>query len=86
MKGSVSCLSAVGIKPNAEFVSMSKCGSVSTHLNHLCFQNDWRVSLSLVQTEKAEDEQLSSALIQAVQKPLRKLFSVLSWQNTLEKV
>ncbi|XP_056585787.1 sperm-associated antigen 17 isoform X4 [Triplophysa dalaica] len=49
-------------------------------------ENDWRVSVSLVQTEKAEDEQLSSALIQAVQKPLRKLFSVLSWQNTLEKI
>lgn len=42
--------------------------------------------MSFVQTERTEDEQLMSALLQAVQKPLRKLFSVLSWENTLEKV
>uniref|UniRef100_A0A673LSU8 Si:dkey-208b23.5 n=1 Tax=Sinocyclocheilus rhinocerous TaxID=307959 RepID=A0A673LSU8_9TELE len=40
----------------------------------------------MVQAEKAEDEQLISALLQAVQQPLRKLFSVLSWEDTLEKV
>ncbi|RXN12381.1 DENN domain-containing 2D-like isoform X1 [Labeo rohita] len=40
----------------------------------------------MVQTEKAEDEQLISALQQAVQQPLRKLFSVLSWEDTLEKI
>ncbi|XP_050972826.1 sperm-associated antigen 17 [Labeo rohita] len=49
-------------------------------------ENDWRASLCMVQTEKAEDEQLISALQQAVQQPLRKLFSVLSWEDTLEKI
>ncbi|XP_016389993.1 sperm-associated antigen 17 [Sinocyclocheilus rhinocerous] len=49
-------------------------------------ENDWRASLSMVQAEKAEDEQLISALLQAVQQPLRKLFSVLSWEDTLEKI
>ncbi|XP_043103168.1 LOW QUALITY PROTEIN: sperm-associated antigen 17 [Puntigrus tetrazona] len=49
-------------------------------------ENDWRASLSMVQAERAEDEQLISALLQAVQQPLRKLFSVLSWEDTLEKI
>ncbi|XP_039520361.1 sperm-associated antigen 17 [Pimephales promelas] len=49
-------------------------------------ENDWRASLSMVQAERAEDEQLINALQQAVQKPLRKLFSVLSWGDTLEKI
>ncbi|XDV49401.1 hypothetical protein PO909_018659 [Leuciscus waleckii] len=40
----------------------------------------------MVQTERAEDEQLINALQQAVQQPLRKLFSVLSWEDTLEKI
>lgn len=40
----------------------------------------------MVQTERAEDEQLINSLQQAVQQPLRKLFSVLSWDDTLEKV
>jgi len=40
----------------------------------------------MVQAERAEDERLINALQQAVQKPLRKLFSVLSWGDTLEKV
>ncbi|XP_055023578.2 sperm-associated antigen 17 [Misgurnus anguillicaudatus] len=49
-------------------------------------ENDWRVSVSLVQAESAEDEELINALLQAVQRPLRKLFSALSWENTLEKI
>ncbi|XP_048067291.1 sperm-associated antigen 17 isoform X1 [Megalobrama amblycephala] len=49
-------------------------------------ENDWRASLSMVQAERAEDEQLINALQQAVQQPLRKLFSVLSWEDTLEKI
>ncbi|KTG41218.1 hypothetical protein cypCar_00001805 [Cyprinus carpio] len=49
-------------------------------------ENDWRASVSMVQAERAEDEKLISALLQAVQQPLRKLFSVLSWEDTLEKI
>ncbi|XP_056319183.1 sperm-associated antigen 17 [Danio aesculapii] len=49
-------------------------------------ENEWRANLSVVQVERAEDEQLISPLIQAVQQPLRRLFSVLSWEDILEKV
>ncbi|XP_067270329.1 sperm-associated antigen 17 isoform X2 [Pseudorasbora parva] len=49
-------------------------------------ENDWRTSLSMVQAEREEDEMLINALQQAVRQPLRKLFSVLSWEDTLEKI
>ncbi|CAM4718238.1 unnamed protein product [Leuciscus chuanchicus] len=61
--------------------------SWQTALNDAVFEeNDWRASLCMVQAERAEDEQLINALQQAVQQPLRKLFSVLSWEDTLEKI
>ena len=36
--------------------------------------------------ERLEDEELTGALLLAVQQPLRRLFSVVTWDTTLEKV
>nr|XP_009302096.1 sperm-associated antigen 17 isoform X2 [Danio rerio] len=61
--------------------------SWETSLSAAVFEeNEWRASLSVVQVEKAEDEQLIGSLVQAVQQPMRRLFSVLSWEDTLEKI
>ncbi|XP_077080311.1 sperm-associated antigen 17 [Siphateles boraxobius] len=73
-----------GVTPTGTAVANK---SWETALTDVVFEeNDWRASLSMVQAERAEDEQLINALLQAVQRPLRKLFSVLSWEDTLEKI
>ncbi|KAK6325687.1 hypothetical protein J4Q44_G00050290 [Coregonus suidteri] len=49
-------------------------------------EETWKASISLVVGERLEDEELIGALLLAVQQPLRRLFSVVTWDATLEKI
>ncbi|XP_029931600.1 sperm-associated antigen 17 [Myripristis murdjan] len=49
-------------------------------------EDSWRACVSLVVGHSPEDEELIEALGLAVQKPLRKLFTLLTWDNTLAKI
>ncbi|XP_010889422.4 sperm-associated antigen 17 [Esox lucius] len=49
-------------------------------------EETWRASISLVVGERLGDEELISALQLAVQQSLRRLFSVITWDATLEKI
>ncbi|KAM9397205.1 sperm-associated antigen 17 isoform 6-T6 [Salvelinus alpinus] len=49
-------------------------------------EETWKASISLVVGERLEDEELIGALLLAVQQPLRRLFSVVTWNITLEKI
>ncbi|XP_041115927.1 sperm-associated antigen 17 [Polyodon spathula] len=51
------------------------------------FEEDcWKVNVSFVVGENLEDEIYIKALLPPVQQPLRKLFSVVSWDEMLKKV
>ncbi|XP_033866498.3 sperm-associated antigen 17 [Acipenser ruthenus] len=51
------------------------------------FEEDcWKVNVSFVVGENLEDEIYIKALLPPVQQPLRKLFSVVSWDGMLQKV
>ncbi|XP_072315549.1 sperm-associated antigen 17 [Eucyclogobius newberryi] len=54
--------------------------------NELFEEDSWKACVSLVVEACPEDEALIQALVAAVQKPARKLFSVLSWDNTQAKI
>ncbi|XP_037391508.1 sperm-associated antigen 17 isoform X1 [Pygocentrus nattereri] len=49
-------------------------------------EEGWRVCVCLVVGGCAEDEVCVNALNQAVQQPLRQLFTLLTWENILEKI
>ncbi|KAL7884467.1 hypothetical protein AOLI_G00072370 [Acnodon oligacanthus] len=49
-------------------------------------EEGWRVCVCLVVGGSAEDEVCVNALNQAVQLPLRQLFTLLTWENILEKI
>ncbi|KAL6459422.1 hypothetical protein MHYP_G00328940 [Metynnis hypsauchen] len=49
-------------------------------------EEGWRVCVCLVVAGSAEDEVCVNALNQAVQQPLRQLFTLLTWENILEKI
>ncbi|XP_049621975.1 sperm-associated antigen 17 [Suncus etruscus] len=49
-------------------------------------QADWKCSVAFVVGDKIEDELLINALIQAIELPQRKLFSVVSWQALLQQI
>ncbi|KAK7909698.1 hypothetical protein WMY93_014382 [Mugilogobius chulae] len=49
-------------------------------------EDSWRACVSLVVESCPEDEQLIQALTAAIQKPLRRLFSVLTWDDTQAKI
>uniref|UniRef100_A0A672YSF0 Sperm associated antigen 17 n=1 Tax=Sphaeramia orbicularis TaxID=375764 RepID=A0A672YSF0_9TELE len=49
-------------------------------------EDSWKACVSLVVGRNPEDENLIQALALAVQKPVRKLFTVLTWGGTLAKV
>ncbi|KAG9270155.1 sperm-associated antigen 17 [Astyanax mexicanus] len=49
-------------------------------------EESWKASVCLVVASSVEDEVCVNALKRAVQQPLRKLFTLLSWENTLEKI
>uniref|UniRef100_A0A4W5RQ15 Si:dkey-208b23.5 n=1 Tax=Hucho hucho TaxID=62062 RepID=A0A4W5RQ15_9TELE len=49
-------------------------------------EETWKASVSLVVGERLEDEELIGALLLAIQQPLRRLFSVVTWDTTLEKI
>ncbi|XP_062303432.1 sperm-associated antigen 17 isoform X2 [Osmerus eperlanus] len=49
-------------------------------------EESWRASISLVVGERLEDEELISALQLAMLQPTRRLFSLVSRENTLEKI
>ncbi|XP_035377914.1 sperm-associated antigen 17 isoform X2 [Electrophorus electricus] len=58
--------------------------SWETELTAAVFDEEsWRASVSVV---VGENEMCVSALKQAVQQPLRRLFTLLSWESTLEKI
>ncbi|XP_052373322.1 sperm-associated antigen 17 isoform X2 [Oncorhynchus keta] len=58
-----------------------------TGLTNAPFEEEtWKASISLVVGERLEDEELTGALLLAVQQPLRRLFSVVTWDTTLEKI
>ncbi|KAM4611571.1 sperm-associated antigen 17 [Polymixia lowei] len=46
----------------------------------------WRACVSVVVGRRPQDEELIGALGQAVQQPLRKLFTLLSWDSTVKKI
>ncbi|XP_012663088.1 sperm-associated antigen 17 [Otolemur garnettii] len=49
-------------------------------------QNDWKASIAFVVGNQIEDDLLIQALTLAVQVPQRKLFSIVSWENVLQKI
>ncbi|XP_072537294.1 sperm-associated antigen 17 [Salminus brasiliensis] len=49
-------------------------------------EGSWRASVCLVVAGSVEDQVCVNALKQAVQQPLRKRFTLLSWESTLEKI
>ncbi|KAL1021782.1 hypothetical protein UPYG_G00017870 [Umbra pygmaea] len=49
-------------------------------------EETWRASISLVVEERPVDEDIIRALQLAVQQPLRRLFSVVTWDDTLENI
>ncbi|XP_072824013.1 sperm-associated antigen 17 isoform X3 [Vicugna pacos] len=49
-------------------------------------KNDWKGSIAFVVGNQTEDELLIRALTLAVQAPQRRLFSVVSWQDILQKI
>ncbi|XP_030017766.1 sperm-associated antigen 17 [Sphaeramia orbicularis] len=49
-------------------------------------EDSWKACVSLVVGRNPEDENLIQALALAVQKPVRKLFTVLTWGGTLAKI
>ncbi|KAM3857607.1 sperm-associated antigen 17-like [Diretmus argenteus] len=49
-------------------------------------QDSWSACVSVVVGRSPEDEELIRALELAVQQPLRKLFSLLTWDSTLAKI
>ncbi|XP_042368348.1 sperm-associated antigen 17 [Plectropomus leopardus] len=49
-------------------------------------EESWQACVSMVVGKNSEDEELTQALSLAVQKPLRRLFSLLTWDSTLAKI
>ncbi|XP_054457183.1 LOW QUALITY PROTEIN: sperm-associated antigen 17 [Anoplopoma fimbria] len=49
-------------------------------------EESWQACVSLVVGESPEDEELTQVLSLAVKKPIRKLFNLLTWDSTLEKI
>ncbi|XP_055971601.1 sperm-associated antigen 17 [Sorex fumeus] len=49
-------------------------------------QADWKGSVAFVVGNQVEDDLLISALLQAVELPQRKLFSVVSWKELLQQI
>ncbi|XP_034757010.1 sperm-associated antigen 17 isoform X3 [Etheostoma cragini] len=49
-------------------------------------EESWQVCVSLVVGRSPEDEDLTQALSLAVQKPLRKRFTLLTWESTIAKI
>ncbi|XP_054988126.1 sperm-associated antigen 17 [Sorex araneus] len=49
-------------------------------------QVDWKGSVAFVLGDQVEDDLLISALLQAVELPQRRLFSVVSWQELLQQI
>uniref|UniRef100_UPI003AB0D07C sperm-associated antigen 17 n=1 Tax=Centroberyx gerrardi TaxID=166262 RepID=UPI003AB0D07C len=61
--------------------------SWETGLTAALFEEDsWRACVSVVVGSSPEDEELTGALGLAVQQPLRKLFTLLTWDSTLAKI
>ncbi|KAF5888115.1 sperm-associated antigen 17, partial [Clarias magur] len=58
-------------------------GPLNTAVLH---EESWDVCVSLVVCDSVCDEVCMRALCQAVQQPLRRLFTILSWENLLQKV
>uniref|UniRef100_A0A8C7BE38 Sperm associated antigen 17 n=1 Tax=Neovison vison TaxID=452646 RepID=A0A8C7BE38_NEOVI len=55
---------------------------IGAHFN----QNDWKGSVAFIVGNRIEDDLLIRALTLAVQAPQRKLFSIVSWQDILQKI
>ncbi|XP_041842655.1 sperm-associated antigen 17 isoform X2 [Melanotaenia boesemani] len=49
-------------------------------------EDSWRVCVSLVAGGSREEEEVIQALSLAVQKPQRKRFTLITWDNTIEKI
>ncbi|CAJ1086379.1 sperm-associated antigen 17 isoform X2 [Xyrichtys novacula] len=49
-------------------------------------EETWRACVSFVIGKTPKDEELIQALVLAVQKPLRRLFTLLTWDSTLAKI
>nr|KAF6414458.1 sperm associated antigen 17 [Molossus molossus] len=55
---------------------------IAAHFN----QANWKGSIAFVVGNQLEDDLLIRALALAVQVPLRKLFSIISWQDILQQI
>ncbi|XP_071333844.1 sperm-associated antigen 17 isoform X2 [Trachinotus anak] len=72
-------------KPNAAGAAVNK--NWEAGLTRAQFEEDsWQACVSLVVGKSQEDEELIQALALAVEKPQRKLFSLLTWGSTLTKI
>ncbi|KAG5851573.1 hypothetical protein ANANG_G00053100 [Anguilla anguilla] len=52
----------------------------------MCLQDSWKADISLVVGARTEDEENIKALVLAVQLPVRRSFTVITWDATLEKI
>ncbi|XP_053313303.1 sperm-associated antigen 17 [Spea bombifrons] len=57
-------------------------GLISTPLE----EDTWKVSIAFVVENRQEDEVHTKALSQAVSAPMRRLFSLVSWESTLQQI
>ncbi|KAM3590203.1 uncharacterized protein V6R79_005781 [Siganus canaliculatus] len=81
--------SAKQAKGNKSGANGATAGNKSweTGLSKAPFEEEtWQACVSLVVGRGPEDEELIQALALAAQQPLRKLFSLLTWQGTLAKI
>ncbi|XP_036435675.1 sperm-associated antigen 17 [Colossoma macropomum] len=71
---------------NGIYMTLLSRATYSLIIIHRQVKEGWRVCVCLVVEGSTEDEVCVNALNQAVQQPLRRLFTLLTWENILEKI